>query len=117
MEQRLAARDRDHGGPALLDGVHDVLHGQPLAQDVRGVLDLAATRAGQVANEERLDLDDKGVVLHPLYALAEQVGPDSEVLAEGNWHLAHLLWEREVDGFFGGPALLHADGTEAFQRG
>ena len=97
MQQRFAAGDRHHRGPALLDRANDVVDGQPLAQDVGRVLDLAAPRARQVACEQRLDLDDQGVVLVLLHLVADQVGSDSEVLSHGNWHLAHLLWEGETD--------------------
>ncbi len=86
VQQRLAAGDRHHGRAALLDGAEHVLDREALAQDLGRVLDLAAARAGQVAGEERLDLDDEGVVLGLLQAVPHEMGTDTDVLAEGNWH-------------------------------
>ena len=59
VDQRLAAGDRDHRRAALLDRADRLLDGHPPAQLVLGVLDLAAARAGEVALEQRLELDDQ----------------------------------------------------------
>ena len=52
VHQRLAARDRDHGGAALLHRGDRPLDRHPLTQQVRGLLDLAAPVALEVAGEQ-----------------------------------------------------------------
>ena len=51
------------GVPLSATACNDVLHRQALAEHLGRVLDLPAPGAGQVAGEERLDLDDERVVL------------------------------------------------------
>ena len=86
MQQGLAAGDGDHGRPGLLDGGHGLLDGEPLAQDVGRVLDLAAAVAGQVAGEQRLQLDDERELVAAGQLLAGQVGADLDALAQGDAH-------------------------------
>ena len=73
VDQRLAAGDRHHRRAALLDRADRLLDRHPPAQLVLGVLDLAAARAGQVALEQRLQLDDQRELLAFGQALAHQV--------------------------------------------
>ncbi len=86
MEQWLAAGDGHHGRAALRYGLEHVLHRKALAQDFGRMLDLPAAGARQVAREERLDLDDEGVVLGLLQAVPNQVGTDTDVLTERDRH-------------------------------
>ena len=51
MDQRFATGDRDHGGPAFVGGGPALLGGQSFIKNVVRVLDLAATRTGEVATE------------------------------------------------------------------
>jgi hypothetical protein len=50
------------------------------------MLDLAAAGAGEIALEERLELDDQGELLATGEALAREVGTDARALAHGNGH-------------------------------
>ncbi len=59
VDQRLAAGDRDHRRAALLDRGDRVLDRHPPPQQLVGLLDLAAARAGEVALVERLELDEQ----------------------------------------------------------
>ncbi len=80
VQQRLPACDRDHRGPALLHRPDHVLHRQALAQHLGRMLDLPAARTGQVAREQRLDLDDERVVMRPLQFVLQQVCTHTHVL-------------------------------------
>ena len=77
VDQRLAPGDGDHGGAGLLDRPHRLLHRHPAPQDVVGVLDLPAARAGQVALVERLQLHQERELLAPGQALAGEVAGDA----------------------------------------
>ena len=70
VQERLAAGDRDHRGPALLDRPDRLLDADPSPEDVGGVLDLAAPGAGEVAGEQRLELDDQRELVPPARASA-----------------------------------------------
>jgi len=86
VHERLASGDRHHRRAALLHGADGVLHGQPATEDVRRVLDLAASGAGQVAGKERLQLHQQGKLLPASQALARQVGADPRLLTHGDRH-------------------------------
>ena len=83
MEQRLPTGDRHDRRAALLDGPDGLLDGEALTKDLRRVLDLAAPGAGEVAGEQRLELDDERVLLAPADSVLEHVGADGDGLA--NW--------------------------------
>ena len=59
VQQRLAAGDGDDRGAALHDGVHGGVDRHPLPQQLARILDLATAGAGQIAGEERLELEDE----------------------------------------------------------
>jgi hypothetical protein len=86
VEQRLTTGDRHDRSAALLDGPDRLLDGEALTQDLRRVLDLAAPGAGEVAGEQRLELDDERVLLAPADSVPEHVGADSERLASRYGH-------------------------------
>ena len=65
VDQRLAAGDRDHRRAALLDRGDRVLDRHPPAQQLVGLLDLAAARAREVALVQRLELDQQREALPP----------------------------------------------------
>jgi hypothetical protein len=73
VDERLAARDADHGRAAFLDGVEALLRGQALIENVVGILDLAATGAGKIAAEERFEHQHEGVTLAPPELLGDDV--------------------------------------------
>ena len=90
VDQRLAAGDRDHRRAALLDRSDRLLDRHAPAQLVLGVLDLAAARAGEVALEQRLELDDQRKLLAFREALAHQVDAHARALSDLHRHRADL---------------------------
>ena len=86
VHERLAARDRDHRGAALLDRPHGLLDRHPLTQDVVGMLDLAAAGAGQVALKQRLELDQQREALAFGQPLAHQVPAHVSALPKAHRH-------------------------------
>jgi hypothetical protein len=87
MDQRLAAGDRDHGRAALFDRRHRTVHRHALLQDVRGVLDLAAAGAREVAREQRLQFDQQREPLSAGQLLLDQVGPHTNLLPRAHRHV------------------------------
>ncbi len=73
VHQRLAAGDGDHGGAAFVDGAEAFFGGEVLLQDVGGVLDLAASGAGQVAAEQRFEHEDQRILLAAGELLAQDI--------------------------------------------
>jgi hypothetical protein len=86
VDERLAVGDRHHRRAALLHRGDRGLHAHPLPEDVRRVLDLPAAHTGQVAGEQRLQLDDQRELLPPGELLPGQVGADPQVLAQRHSH-------------------------------
>ena len=77
---------RDDRGAALVDGCEAFIERQALGEDLLGVVDLAAARAGEVAAEERLEHQDERVALDAAEALLEEVLADAVLLDEGDAH-------------------------------
>ncbi len=65
VHERFAAGDGDHGGSAFVDGAETFFRREIFFQDVGGVLDLAASGAGQVAAEQGLEHEHERVLLAP----------------------------------------------------
>src|SRR5262245_19201352 len=84
MDERLAARDRDHRRARLLDRAERLVDRHAPAQLALGVLDLAAARAREVALEQRLELHDQRELLAARDALLREIGADSDALTERN---------------------------------
>lgn len=76
VHQRLAAGDGNHRRPAFIHGLEALLRAQFRLQNVRGVLDLSATGACQVAAEKRLEHQHKRVAFVPCNLLLEDVRGD-----------------------------------------
>ena len=72
VNQRLAAGNRDDGRAALVDGVERVFDRHALAQDLVGVIDLAATRASEIALEQRLEHQHERIAFVALPASARE---------------------------------------------
>ena len=87
MDQWLAAGDRDHRRAALHHRVDRLRDSHPLAQDRLGLLDLAAAGAGEIALEQRLELDDQRELLPARHFLAGEVPADAGALTHGDGHL------------------------------
>ena len=86
VEQRLAPGDRDHRRAALLDRGERRLWGHALTEDLRRVLDLAATGTGEIAREERFELDDQRVLLAFRQPLTREIRRHEEVLSDRYGH-------------------------------
>ena len=86
MHERLAAGDADHRSAAFFDGLEALLGREVLLEDVRGVLDLAAAGAGQVAAEERLEHEHQRIALTSLQLLLQDVSSDRPHLRHGYCH-------------------------------
>ena len=86
VQQRLAAGDRNGGRAAFVDRLHALLDGQPLVEDLVGIVDLAAARAGQIAAEQRLQHQNQRVALPAGELLPEDIGADTGHLVEGYRH-------------------------------
>src|SRR3984893_15121506 len=86
MHQGLATRYGNHRRAALVHGLEAFFGRQFLFQNVRWILDLAATRAGQIAAEERFEHQDKGIALTALDFLIQDVRGYRPHLRNRYWH-------------------------------
>src|SRR5438105_7655321 len=84
MEQRLAARDRYHRSAALVDRPEAFGDREPLVQDLVGVVNLPASRAGEIAAKQRLEHEDERVALASRQGLSDHIGADDHFLSERN---------------------------------
>src|SRR5581483_5727444 len=91
MDQRFAARNGHHGGPALVDGVETFLDRQAPVEDRVRVIDLAAARAGKIAAEQRLEHQHERIPLAAHQLLLEQIGADPDFFMEGYDHDSFTL--------------------------
>ena len=82
VNQRLAARNGDHRRAALVDGVEAFLHRQALVEDGVRIIDLAATGAGEVAAEQRLQHQHQRIALTAGQTLTHHVGADFHFLSQ-----------------------------------
>src|SRR5262245_49076340 len=78
VDQRLAARDRDHWSAAFIDRVEALLDREAPVQDRIRIVDLAATKAGEIAAEQRLEHEHQRITLATRKPLLEQVGADPQ---------------------------------------
>src|SRR5580698_5328789 len=95
VDERLATRDGDHRGSALVDGAQSVLDTHPLLQNLLRVIDLAATGAGQVALEERLQHQDQRITLHTAQLAAGDVAPNTICLDQRNTQTLNSLLQSQ----------------------
>ena len=91
MNQRLTACNRYDRRPAFVDCLHALLDAQTFIQDLIGVIDLAAARAGQIAAEQRLEHQHQRIALTPSQLLADQVAADVKLLKKRNAQCYRLL--------------------------
>src|SRR6266540_4337451 len=122
VHQRLAPGDAHDGSAALLHGLDALLDRQVLLEDLRGVLDLAAAGAGEVASEKRLEHEDQGVPLPAAELLLDHVARDRIHLGHRYAHLLKhpsCLWWRWPPGlppFCGEPPSLGLSTAPAADR-
>src|SRR5579872_407336 len=87
MHQRFAARNRNHGRAALLNRAKTLLRRKIFFQNVRRILNLPATRASQIAAEQRLQHEYQWVLLATGELLPKHVGRNGPHLGYGYWHV------------------------------
>ena len=98
MEERFPAGDAHHRRAALVGGADAVLDREVFLQDRRGILDLPASRAGEVAAEKRLQHQHQGISLSAGQALSQYVSSDRHHLCYGNRHSSALVLPDRVAG-------------------
>ena len=76
VQQRLAAGDDDDRRAAFVDGREAIVERQALIEDLVGIIDLAASRAGEIAAEQGLEHQDERKALASRQALANHIGAD-----------------------------------------
>ncbi len=91
VHQRLAAGDGDHRGARFEHGADGLGHRHALLEDSGRVLDLPAALAGEVAGEQRLQLDNQRELFPLSELLFNEVRRNLDGLTERHGHLAHLL--------------------------
>ena len=84
MNQRFASGNGDHGSAAFVDRVEALLNRQSLVEDRIGVVDLAASRAGEVAAKQRLQHQHQRIPVAAGNPLPDEVGGDLGFPKEGN---------------------------------
>ncbi len=90
MQERFAAGHDDDWRAALVDGRQCVGDGNPSVEDWVGIVDLATTRASEIAPEQRLQHQDERVALATGEMLADDIGANSGNLPEGYAQLRFL---------------------------
>src|SRR5262249_41961737 len=86
VNQRLAARNRHHGGAAFVDGRKALLDRHAPVEDFCRLVDLAAAGAGEIAAEQRLEHQDERIALAPEQLLLEQIGAEAHLPVERYRH-------------------------------
>ena len=80
VEQRLSARDGNHRGPAFIRGGERLLDADAFVENMTGVVDLAATGAGEVAAKQRLQHQHQWITSDPAQLLSEDIHPHANLL-------------------------------------
>ena len=86
MEQRLAAWNRNHRRAAFFRRIKALLRSEMTLENVRGILNLATARAGEIAAKERLQHEHQRVALAPAQLLCQHIASDGPHLTERNSH-------------------------------
>jgi hypothetical protein len=82
VDQRLAARDCDHGRAAFVHRIEAFRNRKPFVEDGVGIVDLAAAGARQVAAEQRFEHEHERVALAPGETLPQHVSADFHFLSQ-----------------------------------
>ena len=98
VQQRFATRDDDDRRPAFVDRGQSVLHREALVEDVIGIVDLAASGAGEIAAKQRLHHEHERITLHAHQVLLDEVGADPGDVTEGNSQGFFLLCGARLQG-------------------
>ena len=86
MQQRFAAGDRNHGRAALVHGFKTLLGRELALQNVRRILDFAASGASQIAAKQRLKHQDERVLLASGEFLPDHITSHRPHLRNRNTH-------------------------------
>src|SRR5262249_44766476 len=86
MQQRFAPGNRDDRRSAFVDGPEALLGSEMLLEDVHRVLNLPATRTGEVAAEEGFEHQNDGKPAYPAELLPQHVGRHRPHLRKRNTH-------------------------------
>jgi len=74
----------DSRGAAFVHRSECILDRNPLVEDRVGIIDLAATRAGEIAAEQGLQHENEGITLAAGKLLPDDIGADLRDLSEPN---------------------------------
>ena len=96
VHQRFPARNRYHRGAAFVDSLEALLRAHIHFENVRRILDLAATRACQIAAEEGFEHQHERIALVSRRPLAEHVAHNCPHLRDGNTHPVKTSLESET---------------------
>ena len=86
MQQRLAPRNGDHGGSTFVDRLETLFRGEVSTQDVGGILNFPAARAGQIAAKEWFQHQNQRISFDAPQLLAEDITCDSPHLRNRHTH-------------------------------
>src|SRR6266851_410440 len=86
MQQRFAAGDRNHRGSALFDRLEAVFGRKLRLQDVRGILNLAAAGARQIAAEQRLQHQHQRILLPAHQLLLQNISCNRPGMRDWDCH-------------------------------
>jgi hypothetical protein len=95
MQERFAAGHDDDWGAALVDRRQCVGDRNAFVEDWVGIVDLATTRASEVASEQWLQHQDERVALATGEMLPDDISANSRNLSEGYAHARSL--QSQVD--------------------
>lgn len=87
MQERLPAWDRNHRRATLVHGLHALLNGEVSLENMSRELDLAASRACQIAAQKRFEHQNEGVFASTTKLLSEDITCDRPHLADWYWHM------------------------------
>src|SRR5271165_3853913 len=84
MNEWFAPRDGDNWRAALVDGLQTLASGQPPIENRLGVVDLAASGAGEVATEQRLQHQNQWIAIPARQLLFQKIKADLRFSKEWN---------------------------------
>jgi hypothetical protein len=86
VDEGLPARDRDHGGSTFLGGGPALFRREPFVENVVGILDFAATGAGEVATEKGFEHEDQRIVAVAFQLLTDDITRNGPRLGNRDGH-------------------------------
>src|SRR3974377_182121 len=86
VNERLAARNGDHGRATLIGSLEAFLDREASIENRIGIVDFPATRAGEVAAEQRLQHQNQRIAPAPQKLLLEDIGANAQFLEKRDPH-------------------------------